>query len=81
MQKKEEGRKEGRKIESTEVTAQDLDGTCGIGKFKNKHKIITANICIPSNAKINWFDKIDYLLNNFSSNKLDFTNGDLNYDL
>ncbi len=59
-----------------------MEGICGFVTFPNKHKIIVANIYRPPNEKVNWFEKMDNLLNNFSNTKLEYIlTGDLNCDL
>ncbi len=50
--------------------------------FPNKHKIIFANIYRPPNEKVNWFEKMDNLLNNICNTKLEYIlTGDLNCHL
>ena len=68
--------------EKPELIPQDLECICGEVTFPNKHNIIVAKIYGPPNEKINWFDKMDKILGNFSNTKLEFIiNGDLNCDM
>ncbi len=60
----------------------DMEGICGFVTFPNKHKIMVANIYRPPNVKVNLFERMDNLLNNFSNTKLEYIlNGDLTCDL
>ncbi len=47
-----------------ELIPEEFDGICGFVIFPNKHKMIVANIYRHQKQKINWFDKLDKLLEN-----------------
>ncbi len=65
-----------------ELIPEEFEGICGFVTFPNKHKMIVANIYRHPKQKINWFDKLEKLLDNFSAIKIDFNiTGDLNCDL
>ncbi len=65
-----------------DLIPEEFEGICGFVTFPNKHKMMVANIYRHPKQKINWFNKLDKLLDNFSATKLDFIiTGDLNCDL
>ncbi len=65
-----------------ELIPEEFEGICGFVTFPNKHKMIVANISSDPKQKINWFDKLDKLLDNVSATNLEFIiTGDLNCDL
>ncbi len=65
-----------------ELLPEEFEGICGFVTFPNKHKMIVAKIYRHPEQNINWFNKLDKLLDNFSATKLDFIiTGDLNCDL
>ena len=67
--------------EKPELIPQYRESICGVVTFPNKYTIIVANIYRPSNEKINWFEKMVKILDNFNT-KLEFIiNGDLNCHL
>ncbi len=47
--------------EKTQLIPPDMEGICGFVPFPNKH-----------NEKVNWFEKMDNLFNNFSNTKLEY---------
>ncbi len=68
--------------QKSELIPEEFEGICGFVTFPKKLKMIVANIYRHPKQKINWFDKLDKLLDNFSATNLEFIiTGDLKCDL